>query len=257
MTDITDLKELLEEKVALYNRPAFIDNDPVCIPHRFVTKQDIEISGLFAAVLAWGNRTSIINSCTKIMGYMDNAPHQFITQHADTDLKRFLHFAHRTFNTTDLLYFIEFLSWHYGHSDTLEDAFVPGKKYTGSNVKDALIHFNHYFFSVEHPERTRKHVATPERNSACKRLNMYLRWMVRADNKGVDFGIWKKISPAQLVCPLDVHVARVAHRLGLLESDKADWKNAELLTAQLAQLNPQDPAVYDYALFGLGVAERF
>ena len=138
MTDITDLKELLEEKVALYNRPAFIDNDPVCIPHRFVTKQDIEISGLFAAVLAWGNRTSIINSCTKIMGYMDNAPHQFITQHADTDLKRFLHFAHRTFNTTDLLYFIEFLSWHYGHSDTLEDAFVPGKKYTGKGRIDTL-----------------------------------------------------------------------------------------------------------------------
>lgn len=257
MSKIMELKGLLDEKVALYNRPAFIEKDPVCIPHQFTKKQDIEISALFAAVLAWGNRTSIINSCNKIMGNMDNAPYQFITQHKETDLKRFLPFAHRTFNTTDLLYFIEFLSWHYAKSDTLEDAFVPGKRCEGQNVKAALIHFNHYFFSIEHPERTRKHVATPERNSACKRLNMYLRWMVRRDNKRVDFGIWNKIKPAQLVCPLDVHVARVAHRLGLLPTDKADWNNAELLTLQLAELNPADPAIYDYALFGLGMAERF
>lgn len=257
MADILELKGFLDEKVALYNQPSFIEKDPICIPHRFTTKQDIEISGLFAAVLAWGNRTSIINSCNKIMAWMDNAPHDFITNHQDTDLKRFLHFAHRTFNTTDLLYFIYFLQYHYRNSTTLEDAFVPDTIYKGDTVKEALIHFHRYFFSIEHPERTKKHIATPERNSACKRLNMYLRWMVRADKCGVDFGLWKKIKPAQLVCPLDVHVARVAHRLELLPTDKADWKNAEALTLLLRELNGKDPARYDYALFGLGMAERF
>lgn len=257
MTDIRELKELLDEKVALYNQPSFIEKDPVCIPHLFSKKQDIEISGLFAAVLAWGNRTSIINSCTKIIKSMDNAPYDFIINHQETDLKRFFHFAHRTFNTTDLLYFIEFLTYHYRQHDSLEAAFTNGRRYAYPDVKQALIDFHNYFFSIEHPERTVKHIATPQRNSACKRLNMYLRWMVRKDKCGVDFGIWKKIIPAQLVCPLDVHVARVAHRLGLLETDKADWKNAEKLTILLRQLNPADPAIYDYALFGLGMAERF
>lgn len=257
MGKIQELKRLLDEKVQVYNQPSFIDKDPVCIPHRFTAKQDIEISGLFAAVLAWGNRTAIINSCNKIMGWMDNAPHDFIVNHKDTDLKPFIHFAHRTFNATDLLYFIALLQHHYGNHHTLEDAFTAGEKYTQNNVKQALVHFHNYFFSIEHPERTRKHIATPERNSACKRLNMYLRWMVRKDDAGVDFGIWNNITPAQLVCPLDVHVARVAHRLGLLPADKADWKNAEALTLLLKELNPDDPAIYDYALFGLGMAERF
>ncbi len=256
MADILELKEFFDEKVALYNQPSFIDKDPVCIPHLYTKQQDIEISGLFAAVLAWGNRTTIINSCYKIMGWMDNAPHDFIVHHQETDLKRFLHFAHRTFNTTDLLYFIYFLNYHYTRHNSLEQAFVPDKKYTELNVKQALIHFHNYFFSIEHPDRTQKHIATPDRNSACKRLNMYLRWMVRKDKCGVDFGIWKKISPAQLICPLDVHVARVAHRLDLLPTNKADWKNAEALTDLLKQLNSKDPAVYDYALFGLGMAER-
>ncbi len=254
---IFDLKEFLDEKVALYNQPGFIEKDPICIPHSFTNAGDIEISGFFAAVLAWGNRTSIINSSRKIMGWMDNAPHQFITQHKETDLKRFLYFAHRTFNTTDLLYFIHLLSHHYRQYASLEDAFVPGPKYNEANVGEALVHFHNYFFSVEHPERTKKHIATPARNSACKRLNMYLRWMVRKDNKGVDFGLWHKISPSQLICPLDVHVASAANRLGLLPSNKADWKNAVGLTALLQQLNPADPAIYDYALFGLGMAERY
>ncbi len=257
MADIKELKGFLDEKVKLYNRPSFIEKDPVCIPHGYTLRQDIEISGLFAAVLAWGNRTSIINSSNKIMGWMDNAPHDFIVHHQETDLKRFLHFAHRTFNTTDLLYFIHFLSYHYKRHPSLEDAFVPETIYKGADVKDALIHFHNYFFSIEHPERTKKHIATPSRNSACKRLNMYLRWMVRKDKCGVDFGLWKKIRPEQLICPLDVHVARVAHRLDLLPTDKADWKNAAYLTQLLKQLNANDPAVYDYALFGLGVAERF
>jgi uncharacterized protein (TIGR02757 family) len=191
------------------------------------------------------------------MQWMDNAPHDFILQHKDTDLKHFLGFVHRTFNATDLLYFIHFLQYHYNQYPSLEDAFVPGKKYQHETVEQALIHFHNYFFSIEHPERTKKHIATPVRNSACKRLNMYLRWMVRKDKQGVDFGIWKKISPRQLVCPLDVHVARVALRLELLNNDKSNWTNAIQLTDKLKQLNPDDPAVYDYALFGLGMAERF
>jgi len=255
--NINALKKLLDDKVKLYNQPAFIEKDPIVIPHAFKKKQDIEIAGLFAAVLAWGNRTSIINSSNKIMGWMDNAPHDFILNHKDTDLKKMLSFAHRTFNPTDLLYFIQFLQYHYSGHNSLEDAFAPGKSYKEDTVEQALIYFHNYFFSIEHPERTRKHISTPARRSACKRINMYLRWMVRRDNKGVDFGLWKKISPRQLVCPLDVHVARVAHRLGLIDNEKSNWANALHLTYQLRELKPEDPAVYDYALFGLGMAERF
>ena len=250
------LKNLLDEKVRLYNQPSFIERDPISIPHQFTKKQDIEISGLFAAVLAWGNRTTIINNCNKLMIWMDHAPHDFILNHKDPELKPFMHFSHRTFNASDLLYFLSFLQYHYRQHDSLEQAFTPGK-YTDETVERALIHFHNYFFSVEHPERTRKHIATPARKSACKRINMYLRWMVRKDGHGVDFGIWKKIKMSQLVCPLDVHVGRVAQRLGLIENEKANWQNALHLTDQLRQLNPQDPAVYDYALFGLGMAERY
>jgi len=255
--DIRSLRKLLDEKVKLYNQPGFIDKDPIQIPHSFSKKQDIEIAGLFAAVLAWGNRTTIINNCKKLMQWMDNKPHDFILNHKDTDLKPFVHFVHRTFNATDLLYFIEFLQYHYKQHNSLEDAFVPAKTYKEDTVEQAFIHFHNYFFSIEHPERTIKHISTPARKSACKRLNMYLRWMVRRDASGVDFGIWKKINPRQLVCPLDVHVARVSERLGLLDNIKSNWQNALLLTYQLRELNPNDPAIYDYALFGLGMAERF
>lgn len=254
---IQGLKKLLDEKVRLYNQPSFISGDPVQVPHRFSKKQDIEIAGLFAAVLAWGNRTSIINSCNKLTDWMDNTPHDFILNHKDTDLKKMLGFAHRTFNATDLLYFISFLHYHYTSHTSLEDAFVPAKTYKHDTVEEALVHFHNYFFSIEHPERTRKHISTPERKSACKRLNMYLRWMVRKDKAGVDFGIWKKIHPHQLVCPLDVHVAMVAFRLNLISNEKSNWQNAIELTRHLQELNPKDPAVYDYALFGLGMAERF
>lgn len=250
------IKNLLDEKVRLYNQPSFIKGDPISVPHSFSKQQDIEIAGLFAAVLAWGNRTTIINNCNKLMMWMDNAPHQFIIQHQDTDLRGFLHFVHRTFNATDLLYFIAFLKYHYADHDSLETAFVPTGSYKDDNVEQALIHFHNCFFSIEHPDRTRKHIATPARKSACKRINMYLRWMVRKDKKGVDFGIWKKIKPRQLVCPLDVHVARVAARLELIDNEKSDWKNATLLTEKLREMNPSDPAVYDYALFGLGAEER-
>lgn len=254
----TALKKLLDEKAAFYNRPDFITKDPVSVPHRFQKPQDIEIAGFFAAILAWGNRTAIINNTNRLMAWMDEAPHQFMLQHKESDLQKMLSFAHRTFNATDLLYFIAFLKDHYSRYPSLEDAFVPGKTYTEANTEQALIHFHNYFFSPdEYPERTRKHIATPARKSACKRLSMYLRWMVRRDDKGVDFGLWQKISPAQLVCPLDVHVANVAQRLGLLPDTRSNWQNAVRLTEQLRQYNPQDPALYDYALFGLGAEERF
>lgn len=256
MNSLQQIQKLLDNKRRLYNQPSFIKNDPVSIPHQFTKQQDIEIAGLFAAVLAWGNRTTIINNCNKLMSLMGNTPHDFIINHQDTDLKPFIHFVHRTFNATDLLYFIAFLKFHYTQHDSLEDAFVPGKTYKHENVEQALIHFHNYFFSIEHPERTRKHIATPARKSACKRINMCLRWMVRKDKQGVDFGIWKKIKPHQLICPLDVHVARVAHRLSLIENTNSNWKNAVQLTEQLKQMNPKDPAVYDYALFGLGAEER-
>lgn len=186
---------------------------------------------------------------------MDHAPAQFIMGHQEQDLKPFTSFVHRTFNATDLLYFIQVLKAVYTNGLSLEDCFVPGN--STPTVEFALVHFHNQFFRGEYPNRSRKHIATPERGSACKRLNMYLRWMVRHDNKGVDFGIWNKIKPAQLICPLDVHVSRVAHRLGLLPIDKANWKNACTLTSQLLLLNPEDPAVYDFALFSLGAEERF
>jgi uncharacterized protein (TIGR02757 family) len=255
--DRAAVKRLLDEKVLLYNTPAFIAADPVSIPHRFTKPQDIEISGLFAATLAWGNRTTIINNCNRLMAWMDESPHQFILHHKPVDLKPMLAFAHRTYNATDLLYFIQVLQNHYRSHDSLQDAFVPDSALKEDTIESALIHYHNYFFSGEHPERTRKHVSTPARGSACKRLCMYLRWMVRKDNAGVDFGIWKKINPAQLVCPLDVHVARVAHRLKLISRESADWRSAVELTTTLRQWRPDDPAVYDYALFGLGMAERF
>jgi len=256
MLDDKNLKKLLDDKVRLFNQPTFIEYDPVVVPHRFAKKQDIEIAAFFTAVLAWGNRTTIINSTNKLMHWMDEVPHDFILHHNDKDLKRFLHFAHRTFNATDLLYFIEFLKHHYKNHASLENAFVSEKNYNHATVKEALLHFHAYFFSLEHPQRTRKHIATPEKNSACKRINMFLRWMVRKDKNGVDFGLWETIKPHQLICPLDVHVASVANRLGLIENEKSDWKNAALLTQKLKKYNPEDPVVYDYALFGIGMAER-
>lgn len=252
------LQQLLNEKVALYNTPAFIKADPVSIPHRFTLKQDIEISGFFASIFAWGNRTIIINKTTELMQLMDGAPYQFVLHHTNKDLKSLLHFKHRTFNTNDLLYFIHFLQHHYKTHNSLETAFTQWMQPGDETVEAALKGFHNYFFSLpDAPLRTRKHIATPERGSHCKRLNMYLRWMVRLDDKGVDFGIWQNISPAQLVCPIDVHVARVAKRLHLLHAKVLNWKAALELTQKLKQLDAADPTKYDFALFGLGVVEKF
>ena len=252
------LQQFLDQKVDLYNQPSFIEKDPISIPHRFSRRQDIEISGLFAAVLAWGNRTTIINNCNRLLQVMDNVPYQFVSSFKDTDLKPLISFVHRTFNATDLFYFLHFLQYHYEQSDTLETAFAQFINPGSTDIAQALSGFHNYFFSLpDAPERTRKHIATPVRNSACKRLNMYLRWMVRKDGKGVDFGLWDSITPAQLICPLDVHVGNVARRLGLLNRPQDDWKAATELTASLRLCDPEDPVKYDFALFGMGVMERF
>lgn len=252
------LKQFLDEKTAQYNQPNFIENDPISIPHQFTKKQDIEIAGFFAATLAWGQRITIINNCKKLMEWMDNAPHDFLVNHQESDRERFMGFVHRTFNDTDLLYFIEFLTQYYRENESLETAFSSHLTADDKTIENGLIGFHRQFFSLPYaPQRTQKHVATPAKKSACKRLNMFLRWMVRKDNKGVDFGIWQQIQPQQLVCPLDTHVHRVATGLGLLKRKQADWQAALELTGHLQQLNPTDPTVYDYALFGLGVEEKF
>ncbi len=254
---VPQLKEFLSKKVVQYNNLSFIESDPICIPHQFSRKQDIEIAGFFAAVFAWGNRTTIINKSKELLQLMDNAPYEFCLNHDEGDLKKLLYFKHRTFNTTDLLYFIQFFKHHYKRSSSLEDAFTltQHKKFS---IESALIAFHNYFFSLkDSPTRTRKHVATPERNSTCKRLNMFLRWMVRKDDSGVDFGIWKKIKPAQLIAPIDVHVARVARKLNLLQRKQTDWQAALELTDSLRKFNSKDPVKYDFALFSLGVMEKY
>ena len=256
--DNKSLKHFLDKKVEEYNRHSFIKDDPICIPHLFTRKQDIEIAGFLAATFSWGNRITIINKSKELLALMDNAPHQFITGHQEKDLKRLLEFKHRTFNTTDLLYFISFLKQHYENNSSLETAFFSNTAKSSHTVENALTHFHTTFFSLpDAPLRTRKHISTPYKNSACKRLNMYMRWMVRKDKKGVDFGLWKKIKPSELICPLDVHVARVARSFGLLTRKATDWKAAEELTASLSKLDSKDPVKYDFALFGLGVIERF
>jgi uncharacterized protein (TIGR02757 family) len=265
-----NLIEFLDAKVEQYNQPSFIKDDPISIPHLFTKKQDIEIAGFFAATFAWGNRTTIIQKSKELMQLMGNAPHDFILNHSATDLKKLLSFKHRTFNTTDLLYFIEFLQLHYSKHKSLESAFIPhphplsipsaSSRGEGGNtpaIEEALRYFHHYFFSLEDvPGRTKKHIATPERKSTCKRLNMFLRWMVRQDDKGVDFGIWKNISPSQLICPIDLHVARVARHFNILERKQTDWQTALELTGYLKTLDSNDPVKYDFALFSLGAIER-
>ncbi|MDB5210660.1 MAG: hypothetical protein JWQ30_1487 [Sediminibacterium sp.] len=254
------LKTFFDEKVKQYNQPSFIKDDPVCIPHLFTKKSDIEIAGLFAAVFAWGNRTTIINKSKELMKLMGDAPHDFCLNHSDKDLQSLVQFKHRTFNTSDLLYFIEFLKYHYTHHKSLEDAFlkIPAGYAEENRIEQVLIHFHNYFFSLEHvPNRTKKHIATPYKDSTCKRLNMYLRWMVRKDKHGVDFGIWKKIKPSDLICPIDLHVARVAKHFNLLHRKQIDWQAAVELTNYLRTLDPLDPVKYDFALFGLGVIEKY
>lgn len=231
-----------------YNNRSFIEKDPISIPHRFSKKQDIEIAGLFAATLAWGNRTSIINSCNKLLSLMDNAPHEFILHHTINDLKPLEHFVHRTFNATDVLYFITFLQHYYKQNNTLEKLFLK------EDAALRLQYFHTNFFSLEEaPHRTKKHVSTPLKKSTCKRLNMYLRWMVRKDKNGVDFGIWQKIKPSTLMMPLDVHVENYARQLNLIQRKQRDWLTVVELTTNLKLIDKNDPVRFDYALFGMGI----
>ncbi len=248
------IKNFLEQKVSLYNCPQFITDDPVSVPHLFTKKQDIEIMGFFASIFAWGQRTTIIKKAKELALRMDNAPYDFILNHQDEDLKKLLEFKHRTFNDTDLLYCIEFFKHHYRNNESLETAFFPE---TDMVVEQGLNYFSNYFFGLpDAPRRTRKHIPSPARKSACKRLNMYLRWMVRYDDSGVDFGLWKNIKPKDLICPLDLHVERTARKLGLLERDKPDWQAALELTENLKVLDADDPVKYDFALFGVSIEEK-
>ncbi len=255
---MADLYDFLESKVEQYNKPDFIENDPISIPHLFTKPQDIEIMGFWASILAWGQRKTIINKCKELIDLMDNSPYDFITQHSDNDLKRFLNFKHRTFNSTDTLYFISFFKDYYSRHQSMENGFSQFLSTGDNNVEKGLNGFSRLFFSLEdYPQRTIKHIASPDRKSACKRINMFLRWMVRQDNKGVDFGIWKNIQASQLVCPCDLHVDRVGRKLGLITRKQTDWITAVELTENLKKFDPTDPVKYDFALFGLGIEEKF
>ena len=253
-----ELKVLLDSLVNKYNRIDFIENDPILIPHQYKKKQDIEIAAFIAAIFSWGQRVTIINKSKEFLSYMDNDPYQFILHHEESDLKPFLNFKHRTFNDTDALYFLSFFKMHYNKYDSLEKAF--GTLSTGQKTLDIgqkLIAFRNYFFSLEdYPERTKKHVSSPANNATCKRINMFLRWMVRKDKQGVDFGIWNSIKPAELICPIDVHVANTAKRFGLLHEEKINWNTAVALTETLKSFDAKDPVKYDFALFGLGVSNH-
>lgn len=258
MQDLHALQSFLDQKVHQYNRPTFITDDPVAIPHGFEGLQDREITGFLVATLAWGQRKTILQSGRRLVSLMDHSPYAFLTQASEDEYRRFEGFVHRTFNATDLLYFLEVLRGHYREEESLEQAFVRHLRPEDRTVEAALSGFHAWFFRHPYaPARTRKHVATPARGSACKRLNMFLRWMVRRDEAGVDFGCWQKIRPDQLVCPLDVHVERVARILQLLHRTQTDWAAAVELTDRLRALDPQDPVKYDFALFGLGIEQYF
>lgn len=250
-----ELKDFLDEKVNLYNHPKFIESDPVQIPHKFSKKEDIEIAGFLTATIAWGNRKSIINNANRMMDLLDHSPFEFIIQHQDSDLEKLSPFVHRTFNGFDFMQFIKSLQHIYKKHNGLEAVFATHAE--KNSLQQSIHEFKNVFFEIEHLERTKKHVSDPLKNSAAKRINMFLRWMVRNDNNGVDFGIWDSLSPAQLSCPLDVHSGNVARKLGLLKRKQNDGKALAELDKALRRLDPSDPVKYDFALFGLGVFEGF
>lgn len=249
-----ELKEFLDEKVTQYNHPSFIESDPIQIPHQFSKKEDIEIIGFLTATIAWGNRTMIINNAGKIAEIMDYSPYDFIMNYSDAHLKK-IHFVHRTFNSIDFQYFIESLRNIYTNYNGLEQVLLP--KSTEKNYQNTIANFKELFFKLPHQSRTQKHISNPQKNSAAKRINMFLRWMVRNDKAGVDFGIWKTHSPALLSCPLDVHSGNVARKLHLLARKQNDWKAVEELDKTLRSFDNEDPVKYDFALFGLGAFEKF
>jgi uncharacterized protein (TIGR02757 family) len=249
------LKEFLNSKVIQYNNSKFIDSDPIQIPHCFSLKEDIEIAAFLTATIAWGNRKSIIKNAKLMMVLLDNSPYGFVMQHRESDLEQLLPFVHRTFNGLDFIQFIKCLKHIYSKHNGLENVF---KKHAKTNSLQHSIHnLKKVFFEIEHLPRTQKHLSDPLKNSAAKRINMFLRWMVRQDTTGVDFGIWKSLSPTQLSCPLDVHSGNVARKLGLLTRKQNDAKALSELDNNLRKLDAQDPVKYDFALFGLDVFEGF
>ena len=253
--DQRELKEFLDEKVMLYNNPSFIESDPIQIPHLFSKKEDIEISGFLTAIISWGNRKMIIRNALKMMELLDNAPYDFIINHQKSDLKPFKNFVHRTFNSEDLYQFIQSLEHIYKKHQGLEKTLaIIGERTT---YIEAIHNLKKIFFEIPHLQRTKKHISDPLKNSAAKRINMFLRWMVRNDQTGVDFGIWKTHNAANLSCPLDVHSGNVARKLGLLSRKQNDWKAVTELDTNLRKLDHEDPVKYDFALFGLGVFEKF
>lgn len=249
ITELDQIKSFLNECYFKYNRKNFIEHDPVLIPHQFEKKEDIEIAGFLAATLAWGNRKSIINNAGKLIKWMDNAPHDFILNHKKQDLKPFESFIHRTFNGKDCVFFIKALQNIYRNHDGLENAFAQG-----ADLKERIVNFRTLFIETPHLSRSEKHLSNPAKKSSAKRLCMYLRWMVRKDKMGVDFGIWKQISPAELCLPLDVHTGNISRKLGLLKRQQNDWQAVEEITTVLKSFDSQDPVKYDFALFGLGVS---
>ncbi|NRT11865.1 TIGR02757 family protein [Flavobacterium sp. 14A] len=253
--DSSELKSFLDEKVIQYNTPNFIESDPVQIPHLFTQKEDIEIAGFLSATIAWGNRTMIIKNSHRMMDLMGNAPYDFVMSHSDANLEELEQFVHRTFNGVDFTHFIKSLKNIYTHHGGLEAVFSKHAPTIG--MQESISEFKKVFFEIDHDQRTQKHVSDPRRGSAAKRINMYLRWMVRQDNNGVDFGIWKTISPSLLSCPLDVHSGNVARKLELLSRKQNDAKALLELDTQLRLLDPNDPSKYDFALFGLGIFEGF
>lgn len=250
------LKAFLDEYVNKYNNPAFIETDPISIPHLFTHKRDREVAGFLAATIAWGQRTTILNNAKKMVQWMDYAPYDFILNHSEADLKPFSGFVHRTFNGDDALYFIAALKKIYTDYPDMESVFVEGLTET-NQLFDAISHFRKTFFAEEHLRRTQKHLSNPEAGAAAKRINMFLRWMVRNDGAGVDFGNWTRISPSLLLCPLDVHSGRTGRKLGLLTRAQDDRRAVEELTGSLRLLDAKDPVKYDFALYGLGVFEKF
>ena len=251
----SELKEFLDEKVELYNHPNFIESDPIQIPHRYSLKEDIEIAGFLSATIAWGNRKMIISNAKKLMELMGNAPFDFVMSHTNKDLDTLQQFVHRTFNGEDCKTFIIALQNIYQNHQGLEAVFAQNQ--TDQSMQESISKFKSLFFEIPHSYRTQKHISDPLNNSAAKRLNMWLRWNCRQDQKGVDLGIWKSIPSSKLSCPLDVHSGNVARKLGLLTRKQNDGKALSELDANLRLLNPQDPVKYDFALFGLGVFENF
>ena len=257
LKDNNFLLDFLETKVEQYNNPKFIESDPILIPHLFQRKEDIEIAAFFAATIAWGQLTTIIRNALQIMHLMDDSPFDFIAGATPSDLTRFSCFVHRTFKGEDVMFFVHSLQNIYRNHGGLETVFSHALNEPGTNAKNGLQYFRNVFFSIPFPQHSSRHVADVNAGSAAKRMNMFLRWMVRRDNKGVDFGLWSGFEMKILFCPLDVHSGQVARKLGLLSRKQNDWKAVEELTAALRTFDPADPIKYDFALFGLGVFEKF